>query len=336
MKFLVTGSAGFIGFHVARRLLDDGHSVVGFDGLTPYYDVALKKRRHAMLEQSAGFTPIVGQLADTGALARAGELARPDVIVHLAAQAGVRHSFENPGAYIESNVTGSWNVLALATRLQPGHLLLASTSSVYGASDLVPFAESDPADHPLSIYAATKKAMEAMGHAHAHLHAIPTTVFRLFTVYGPWGRPDMALFKFTSAILANRPIEVYGQGRMERDLTYIDDLVEAVIRLIDKPPTPGKPVSTPGAQDTLSPAAPYRIVNIGSGRPVDLPALIAELENALGVQAVRKLLPLQTGDMRATHASPALLEALTGFRPKTSLTDGVRAFVEWYRETYPV
>ncbi|WP_026784696.1 NAD-dependent epimerase/dehydratase family protein, partial [Pleomorphomonas koreensis] len=232
MRFLITGTAGFIGFHLARRLLDDGHFVVGFDGMTPYYDVRLKEARHALLERSNGFRAVIGQLEDAATLRQAADLAEPEVIVHLAAQAGVRYSLENPRAYVDANLVGSWNVLELAKACEVRHLMLASTSSVYGANDKVPFAESDKTDEPLTLYAASKKAMEAMGHAYAHLWKIPTTAFRFFTVYGPWGRPDMALFKFVEAIETGAPIDVYGEGNMQRDFTYVGDLVEAIVRLV--------------------------------------------------------------------------------------------------------
>ncbi|PIO96114.1 NAD-dependent epimerase/dehydratase family protein, partial [Pleomorphomonas carboxyditropha] len=238
MRFLITGTAGFIGFHLARRLLDAGHFVVGFDGMTPYYDVRLKEARHALLERSNGFRAVIGQLEDAAALRQAAELAEPEVIVHLAAQAGVRYSLENPKAYVDANLTGSWNVLELAKAFEVGHLMLASTSSVYGANDKVPFAEADKTDEPLTLYAASKKAMEAMGHSYAHLWKIPTTAFRFFTVYGPWGRPDMALFKFVDAIDRGEPIDVYGEGHMRRDFTYVDDLIEAIVRLV--PVAPGE------------------------------------------------------------------------------------------------
>ncbi len=241
MKYLITGSAGFIGFHLTQRLLDEGHEVTGFDAMTPYYDVTLKEARNGLLARHPGFTAVSGQLEDAEALNRAADLAKPDIIVHLAAQAGVRYSLENPKAYIDSNLIGSWNVLELAKQVKPQHLLLASTSSIYGANPKVPFKETDKADEPMSLYAATKKGMEAMAHAYANLHQVPTTAFRFFTVYGPWGRPDMALFKFTDAILSGRPIEVYGEGNMERDFTYVSDLVEAIMRLMPLPPA-GAPV----------------------------------------------------------------------------------------------
>jgi UDP-glucuronate 4-epimerase len=330
MRVLVTGTAGFIGYHLARRLLDAGVFVVGFDGMTPYYDVRLKERRHERLARSNGFRAVVGMLEDPDALARAAALAEPDVIVHLAAQAGVRYSLENPRAYVDANLVGTFNVLELAKTCGVRHLLLASTSSVYGAADKVPFEEADPTDQPLTLYAASKKAGEAMAHAYAHLWKIPTTAFRFFTVYGPWGRPDMALFKFVAAILKGEPIDVYGGGAMRRDFTYVEDLVEAIVRLIPIAPDEANRVAADRARDTLSPQAPFRIVNIGGGQPVGLNDFIAVIERALGRDAVRTLLPMQKGDVPQTFASPALLEALTGYVPTTPIEVGVRRFVEWY------
>ncbi|RYE57473.1 MAG: NAD-dependent epimerase/dehydratase family protein [Rhizobiaceae bacterium] len=334
MRFLITGTAGFIGFHLAQRLLTEGHAVTGFDGLTPYYDVALKQRRHAILAEYAGFTPVIGMLEDIDALARAGAVARPDIIIHLAAQAGVRYGLENPASYIQSNVVGSWNVLELARQLRPAHLMLASTSSVYGANDTEIFRETDRADEPLSIYAATKKSVEAMAHSYAHLHKVPTTAMRFFTVYGPWGRPDMALFKFVDALLNDRPIEIYGDGSMTRDFTYVNDVVEAVVRLTNVVPDEGNRATAPGLTDTLSHQAPFRTVNIGGGQPVVLMRFVEMVEAAVGRPAKRLMLPVQQGDVPATHASAALLQALTGFVPAIGLETGVKAFVEWYRQDY--
>ena len=334
MQYLVTGSAGFIGFHLARRLLEAGHSVIGFDGMTPYYDVALKEDRHRILAEYDTFRPIIAMLEDVGRWQDDVLAAKPDIIVHLAAQAGVRYSIDNPRAYIDANAVGSFNILELARSLRPRHLLLASTSSIYGANTAIPFKETDRASQPLSLYAATKVAMEAMSHSYSHLWSIPTTNFRFFTVYGPWGRPDMALFKFVSAILDGRPIDIYGHGEMERDFTYIDDLVEAILRLIDCPPEAGNPVAADGVTDTLSPVAPYRIVNIGGGRPTGLLRFVKVIEAELGMPAKRSMLPMQAGDVRRTYADADLLEALTGYRPATPVEDGVREFVRWYRTRY--
>ncbi|MGX5666819.1 NAD-dependent epimerase/dehydratase family protein [Rhizobium daejeonense] len=332
MRYLITGTAGFIGFHLARRLLEAGHRVTGFDGMTPYYDVSLKRKRHALLETYQNFDPVLGALEDSAALERAAAVEHPDVIIHLAAQAGVRYSLENPQAYVTSNLTGSWTVLELAKRVQPQHLLLASSSSIYGANEKVPFAETDHADEPLTLYAATKKAMEAMGHSYAHLYKIPTTAFRFFTVYGPWGRPDMALFKFTDAILHGRPLEIYGEGRMSRDFTYIDDLVESIVRLINIVPAEENRVTVPGVKDTLSRHAPFRIVNIGGGQPIELIRFVETVEDAVGEPAIRHMLPMQKGDVPRTFALPDLLHALTGYMPDTPVDKGVLEFVKWYRE----
>ncbi|PXA89943.1 UDP-glucuronate 5-epimerase [Nostoc sp. 3335mG] len=334
MRYLITGTAGFIGFHLARRLLDEGHFVVGFDGMTPYYDVKLKEKRTAILARSNGFKAVTGMLEDKAALDHAAELAEPDVIVHLAAQAGVRYSLENPRSYVDSNVTGSFNVLELARNLQPKHLLLASTSSVYGANEKIPFAESDKADEQMTIYAATKKSMELMAHSYAHLFHVPTTAFRFFTVYGPWGRPDMALFKFVDAIKNDRPIEIYGEGKMSRDFTYIDDLVEGIIRLIGVIPSEENRVVSDTITDTLSKNAPFRLVNIGGGQPVGLMTFVETIETMLGKKAIRQMLPMQPGDVHNTYAVPDLLVALTGFKPQIEVDVGVRRFVEWYQENY--
>ena len=334
MRYLITGTAGFIGFHLARRLLDEGHFVVGFDGMTPYYDVKLKENRTAILARSNGFKAVTGMLEDKAALDHAAELAEPDVIVHLAAQAGVRYSLENPRSYVDSNVTGSFNVLELARNLQPKHLLLASTSSVYGANEKIPFAESDKADEQMTIYAATKKSMELMAHSYAHLFHVPTTAFRFFTVYGPWGRPDMALFKFVDAIKNDRPIEIYGEGKMSRDFTYIDDLVEGIVRLIGVIPSEENRVVSDTIIDTLSKNAPFRLVNIGGGQPVGLMTFVETIETMLGKKAIRQMLPMQPGDVHNTYAVPDLLVALTGFKPQIEVDVGVRRFVEWYQENY--
>jgi UDP-glucuronate 4-epimerase len=330
---LVTGSAGFIGYHLCRRLLDDGWRVVGLDAMTPYYDVRLKERRHAMLLQSPGFRAEIGRLEDPGRMA--GLMAgRPDVVVHLAAQAGVRYSLQAPRSYVEANLAGTFELLDAAALHPPRHLLMASTSSVYGANGDLPYAETDRADWPLSFYAATKKANEAMAHAYAHLHGLPVTMFRFFTVYGPWGRPDMALFRFTRAILAGEPIEVYNHGQMRRDFTYVDDLIEGIVRLIDLPPPAPDARGEAVEGDSLSPAAPWRVVNIGASEPVALGDFIAAVEAALGRQAERRLLPMQPGDVPQTWADTSLLKELTGFRPSVGVAEGVRRFVDWYRAHY--
>jgi UDP-glucuronate 4-epimerase len=325
MRFLITGTAGFIGFHLARRLLADGHVVHGVDGLTPYYDPALKQARHHILEESVAFTPHVAMLEDRERLEEAASASAPDVIVHLAAQAGVRYSLEHPRAYIDANLVGTFNVLEIARALSVRHLVLGSTSSIYGMDSESPFSELGPADHPVSLYAATKKATELLAHSYAHLWKIPTTATRFFTVYGPWGRPDMALFSFVAAILEGRPIDVYGQGRMTRDFTFIDDLTEALVRLIGV--VPGE---APVEGDSLSPMAPFRVVNIGNGAPVKLMDFVAAIEEHLGRKAIINMMPMQPGDVTDTQADTTLLQRLTGFRPKTSIDDGVKAFVKWY------
>ncbi|MGA0546007.1 NAD-dependent epimerase/dehydratase family protein [Brevundimonas sp. VNH65] len=334
MRYLITGSAGFIGFHLARRLLEAGHAVVGYDSFTPYYDPALKAARNTVLETWPGFTLHRAQLEDAAALSAAWDEARPDVVVHLAAQAGVRYSIDHPETYVASNLVGTANVLEAARRAPPRHLMLASTSSAYGANTEMPFRETDRAVHPLTLYAATKGANELMAHSYAHLFGVPTTAFRFFTVYGPWGRPDMAPLKFLEAMLADRPIEVYGQGRMSRDFTYVDDLVEAVVRLADcPPPAPAERTAmTPIPGDSLSPAAPYRMVNIGGGSPTGLMDFIEALETALGRTAKKVFLPMQEGDVPATWASANLLEALIGYRPATPVIEGVARLVAWRRE----
>lgn len=334
MRYLITGTAGFIGFHVAKRLIDEGHFVVGFDGMTPYYDVTLKERRHAILQRSNGFKAVTAMLEDRAALDRAAELADPEVIIHLAAQAGVRYSLENPKAYVDANLVGSWNMLELAKAIAPKHLMLASTSSIYGANEKIPFAEADRADEPMTLYAATKKSMEVMAHSYAHLYKVPTTAFRFFTVYGPWGRPDMALFKFVDAIDNGRPIDIYGEGRMSRDFTYIDDLVESIVRLSHIAPSEENRVAPEKATDTLSRHAPFRVVNTGGGQPVELMTFVETVEKAVGRPAVRNMLPMQQGDVPRTFASPDLLEALTGFKPSVSVEEGVARFVEWYEQNY--
>jgi UDP-glucuronate 4-epimerase len=327
MRILVTGAAGFIGFHLCRRLLADGHAVTGLDGLTHYYDPALKDARLAELAPHGGFSFERAMLEDADALAAAFEQARPEAVVHLAAQAGVRYSLENPRAYVDSNLVGTFNLLEQARIAGPRHLLVASTSSIYGAAEKRPFEELDAADRPLTLYAASKKAGELMSHAYSHLWNLPTTCFRFFTVYGPWGRPDMAPWRFAEAIDAGRPIEVYGTG-IWRDFTYVDDLVEAVVRLIEVVPAKGEPASP---ADSLSAVAPWRVVNIGRGEPVRLDDLIAAIETALGKRAERRQLPMQPGDVPLTFAGAELLEALTDYRPSTPLADGVAAFCAWYR-----
>ncbi|MCF3641802.1 NAD-dependent epimerase/dehydratase family protein [Rhizobium sp. TRM95111] len=331
MRYFITGTAGFIGFHLARRLLQDGHQVTGFDGLTPYYNVKLKQMRHAALAQFPTFNPVIAMLEDRKALEAAMAAAKPEILIHLAAQAGVRYSLENPRSYLSSNVDGSWNILEMAGHHKVEHVMLASTSSIYGANAKVPFRETDKADEPLTIYAATKKSMELMGHSYSHLYKLPVTSFRFFTVYGPWGRPDMALFKFVKSILEDQPIEIYGEGKMSRDFTYIDDLVESIVRLSALAPSEANRIENEEIE-TLSRQAPFRIVNIGGGQPVSLMDFVETVERALGRPAERLMLPMQSGDVPRTFASPDLLMALTGYKPETPLPTGVKSFVDWYVE----
>jgi Nucleoside-diphosphate-sugar epimerases len=328
-RILVTGTAGFIGFHLARLLLAEGFRVHGYDGMTDYYDVALKRRRHAMLLQDPNFSATEGMLEDQALFDRVADEFAPEVIVHLAAQAGVRYSVENPRAYLDANVIGSFTVMEAARRLKVAHLMMASTSSVYGANEEMPFRETDKADRQLTIYAATKKANESMGHAWAHVHGLPITMFRFFTVYGPWGRPDLALFRFVEAILEDRPIEIYNHGEMWRDFTYVDDLVRAIRLLIEA--VPGGP-ETAVEEDSLSPAAPFRIVNIGNSDKVRLLDFVEAIEESLGRRAIRSYLPMQVGDVPATWADAGLLQRLTGYRPQTDIRDGIAQFVSWYRD----
>ncbi|MFM8860341.1 MAG: NAD-dependent epimerase/dehydratase family protein [Methylocystis sp.] len=325
MRIFITGTAGFIGFHLARKLLAQGHLVDGFDGMTTYYDVALKEARRALLLTSDAYSDTVGMLEDFDCLSQAVAQAAPDVIIHLAAQAGVRYSLENPRAYINANLVGAFNVMELARFHKPKHFLMASTSSVYGASPSVPFYENDRTDHPLTLYAATKKSAEAMAHSYSHLWSIPTTMFRFFTVYGPWGRPDMAPLKFVKAIENDQTIDIYNHGDMSRDFTYIDDLIEAIVRLIDCRPIQDK------ADDSVSSVAPFRIVNIGRGAPVKLLDFIDTVEKAMGKKARRNYLEMQAGDVPRTYADSELLYRLTGYRPDTPLETGVEALVSWYR-----
>ena len=331
---LVTGSAGFIGFHLSALLLAEGFRVVGVDAMTAYYDVRLKEARHARLLAHANFSAELFDIGDADRLMALAERTRPEIIVHLAAQAGVRYSLENPRAYIDTNLTGTFNVMETARVLAVRHLLMASTSSVYGANEDMPFAETDKADLPLTIYAATKKANEAMGHSYAHLHDLPTTMFRFFTVYGPWGRPDMAPFRFTQAIVEGRPIDVYNHGAMWRDFTYVDDLVRAIRLLIDAVPVRPASRDAIAAGDSLSPVAPYRIVNIGNSAKVRLEDFIAAIEAAVGRPATRNYLDMQPGDVPATWADATLLQTLTGYAPRTYVREGMAKFVTWYREYY--
>jgi UDP-glucuronate 4-epimerase len=328
-RVLVTGSAGFIGFHLSSELLQRGAAVLGVDDFNPYYDVRLKERRNALLASHEGFTLARLSIERLEDFEQAWRDFRPDVVVHLAAQAGVRYSIDHPEAYIATNLVGTFHVLELARRHKVRHLLAASTSSVYGANTNMPFHERQRTVTPISLYAATKGATELMGHSYSSLYRIPMTFLRFFTVYGPWGRPDMALFKFARAICRNEAIDVYNNGEMTRDFTYVGDLVESVVRLIDV--VPG---DEPVENDSLSPVAPFRIVNIGGGNSTRLMDYIGALERAIGKTARKNMLPMQAGDVRATEASPDLLRHLIGFAPATSIDDGVTSFFDWYRVHY--
>lgn len=333
-RILITGTAGFIGFHLAQLLLAEGCRVHGYDGMTDYYDVRLKQRRHAMLLESPHFSATEGMLEDQALFDQTADDFRPDVIVHLAAQAGVGYSLQNPRAYIDANVIGTFNVMEAARRLEVQHLLMASTSSVYGANDEMPFVETEKADTQLTIYAATKKATESMGHTYAHLWNLPVTMFRFFSIYGPWGRPDMALFKFVDAILEERPIDIYNHGEMYRDFTYVEDLVRSIHLLIDAVPVRPASVVEIEPGDSLSPVAPFRIVNIGNSDKVRLLDFVDAIEKHLGRTAIRNMMGMQVGDVPATWANTDLLQRLTGYRPKTDFRDGIARFVDWFREYY--
>ncbi|HUI34824.1 MAG TPA: NAD-dependent epimerase [Stellaceae bacterium] len=332
---LVTGAAGFIGYHLAERLLGEGRAVIGLDNLNPYYDVALKEARLERLQAHNRFAFARLDLTQGPELRALVEKERPAVLVNLAAQAGVRYSLTNPHAYVDSNLSGFLNILEACRHGDVKHLVYASTSSVYGANTKMPFSTDDPVDHPLTLYAATKRANELMAHSYSHLFNIPMTGLRFFTVYGPWGRPDMALFLFTKAILAGEPINVFAGGELERDFTYIDDIVEGVRRVIDRVPEPDLAwdATTSGPADS---AAPFRVYNIGGGRPVKVSRFIEVLEGVLGRKAERRILPMQPGDVAATRADIEALRRDTGFAPTIPIEEGVPRFVRWYRDFYGV
>jgi UDP-glucuronate 4-epimerase len=330
-KVLVTGCAGFIGFHVCRQLLERGEETVGLDSLNEYYDVNLKRARLALLTPASSFRFVHADLTDRGAMERRFASEKFEIVVHLAAQAGVRYSLSHPRAYIDANLVGFMNVLEGCRHSGVGHLVFASSSSVYGGNTRMPFSTRDPVDHPLSLYAATKRANELMAHAYAHLYALPCTGLRFFTVYGPWGRPDMALFLFTRAILEDKPIDLFNRGDMQRNFTYIDDAVDAVLRLVHR--IPQADARDRGERPDTSPA-PYRIYNIASREPVQLDKFVEILERKLGKTAKRNLLPMQPGDVPATFANIDDLERDTGYRPKTSVSEGIAKFVDWYLAYY--
>ncbi|MDV5429784.1 MULTISPECIES: NAD-dependent epimerase [Klebsiella pneumoniae complex] len=334
MKFLVTGAAGFIGFHTSQRLLEAGHEVVGIDNMNDYYDVNLKQSRLDLL-QSPLFSFHKIDLADREGMAELFASEKFDRVIHLAAQAGVRYSLENPHAYADANLIGYLNILEGCRHNKVQHLLYASSSSVYGLNRKMPFSTDDSVDHPVSLYAATKKANELMAHTYSHLYGIPTTGLRFFTVYGPWGRPDMALFKFTRAMLEGKSIDVYNYGKMKRDFTYIDDIVEAIIRVQDVIPQPDPEWSVENGSPATS-SAPYRVYNIGNSSPVELMDYITALEEALGMIAEKNMMPIQPGDVLETSADTKPLYDLVGFKPQTSVKDGVKNFVDWYKAYYKV
>ncbi|WP_316863168.1 NAD-dependent epimerase/dehydratase family protein [uncultured Cohaesibacter sp.] len=330
---LVTGSAGFIGFHIANQLLQEGWRVIGIDSLSDYYDLSLKNAREALLLEHEGYRSVHEKIEAPNILNTLFDEEKPDYVVHLAAQPGVRGSIDNPRPYLQSNINGTFELLEAARHCPPKHMLLASTSSIFGANEKMPYAETDKADQQMSFYAATKKATESIAHSYSHLYGLPITMFRFFTVYGPWGRPDMAMFKFTKATLSGDPIDVYNNGNMKRDFTFIDDLNKAIRLLMDV-----IPLQTGSAKeskyDSLSSVAPFRIVNIGNSQPVDLIDFIKAVELATGKTAKLNLLPMQPGDVVATWADTTLLKQLTGFSASTSVVDGVKKFVDWYRSYY--
>ena len=329
MKFFITGTSGFVGFHLARHLLEAGHQIHGFDSMNDYYDVEIKKSRLDILNSYQGFVQTQANLEDYDCLKEVILSFKPDVIFHLAAQAGVRYSFENPESYIKSNVVGTYNLLEVIKNFKLNHFLFASTSSVYGSNDVMPFTENQQTDSQLSIYSATKKSCESLIHSYSYLFNIPSTVFRFFTVYGPYGRPDMALFRFVKAITEGEEIEVYNNGEMFRDFTYIDDLVKSISLL-------SKKIPEIGSDKKMSNSAPYRVVNIGNSKQVKLEHFITVIEDSLGMKAKKKMMPMQLGDVQATLADNSYLKDLTGFAPEVNVEHGVKEFVEWYMNYYNV
>ena len=331
MKIIITGSAGFIGFHASKLFLSKGFEVVGIDSLTRYYDVNLKKRRNEILKKFKSYSFYKIDICDDAKLKKVFKKEKPDVVIHLAAQAGVRYSIENPKSYVESNFLGTFNILEAIKENEIKHSLIASTSSVYGANEDMPFEEKDKADLQLSFYASTKKSCEVISHSYSHLYNLPITCFRFFTVYGPWGRPDMALFKFTKSILEEKPIDVYNFGKMRRDFTYVDDLVESIFLLIDKIPCTNTPLSS---KDSISSVAPWRLINIGNSKQEKLEDFIKEIETHLNKKAVKNLMEMQPGDVPATFADISLLKEITGYIPDTTISKGIKLFLEWYKNFY--
>ena len=330
-KFFVTGSAGFIGFSLAKFLLDDGHKVHGYDCISDYYDVRLKHARNKILKSYKNFSSTEEMLENQKALDKVITSFKPEIVIHLAAQAGVRYSLEEPRVYLNSNITGTFNIIELAYKSKVDHLIIASSSSVYGANKNIPYCETDKSQNQLSIYAATKKATESIAHSYSNLWKLPITMLRFFTVYGPWGRPDMAFFKFTESIIKGKPIDIYNNGNMYRDFTYIDDIVKGINSLMTVPPINEKPVHK---NDSLSPVAPFRIVNIGNSKKIKLLDFIDVLETYIGKKAIRNYMPMQKGDVEATWANTDLLKKLTGYAPKTDIKKGIKNFVDWYVSYY--
>lgn len=331
---MVTGAAGFIGYHISQRLLEEGWRVVGLDCMSDYYDVSLKERRESLLLQNTSYRSEHEKVETPKVLMKLFEEERPDVVIHLAAQAGVRYSIENPRAYLESNINGTFELLEAARAYPPDHMLLASTSSVYGANEALPYHELDKADHQMSFYAATKKSTENMAHSYAHLFGLPITMFRFFTVYGPWGRPDMALFKFIDAIKNGKPIDVYNKGHLFRDFTYIDDLINCVYQLIECQPEGNVTAALTYENDSLSPVAPFRVVNIGNDEPISLMDFIANIEEIVGIKAKLNLQSMQPGDVYKTWADVRLLKTMIGNKPETSVIHGIQRFYDWYKKYY--
>ena len=332
MKILITGSSGFIGFHLSKKLLDKGYRVHGYDSMNNYYDISLKKARYSILKKYKNFSFTKNKLENKSSLEKVFKKFKPSIVIHLAAQAGVRYSIEKPRVYLDSNIIGSYNIIEVSKKFNVKHLIMASSSSVYGANKKIPFKETDKTETQLSIYAATKKSNESMAHSYSNIWKVPITMLRFFTVYGPWGRPDMALFKFTKGILANKKIDIYNNGKMYRDFTYIDDIVDGIRLLINK--VPNNKNFGKFNNDSLSPVAPFRILNIGNTKKVFLLDFIKEIEKVLGKKAIRNYMPLQKGDVKQTLSNTNLLKKLTGYNPKTNYKSGIKKFLNWYLNYY--